>query len=264
MVKPRLCFTLLFADGYFNVSRNFNLQQVGNLAWLVENYEFDSIARAIDELIILNVSRGTVDWDDFINNMQNIARQCFMPIAVGGGVRTMEQADRLFASGADKVVLNTAFVNNRGLVTDLVGKYGSQSIVASLDFKRLPDGTARIFTAGGATMTDLDLEGALSLAMVMGVGEIYLTSIERDGTGLGYDLEALAQAHHSCTLPIIAAGGADTDDRLAEGIKSGLVSAVSTSHLFNFMGDGLQDAREALIAGGITMSAWNFQELSIC
>lgn len=263
MVKPRLCFTLLYADGYFHVSRNFDLQLVGNLDWLVENYEFDSIARAIDELIILNVSRGTVNWEDFIATIQNIARHCFMPIAVGGGVRTREEADRLFANGADKVVLNSAFVNNPALVSYLVSKYGAQSIVASLDFKRLSGGTAHIFIENGAKKTELDLPKALARVMELGAGEIYLTSMDRDGTGQGYDLEAIELAYKSCNLPLIVAGGADTYDRLAEGIKSGYVSAVSTSHLFNFMCDGLKDTRESLILEGIGLSEWDFEELVI-
>lgn len=263
MVKPRLCFTLLYADGNFHVSRNFDLQSVGNLDWLVENYEFDSIARAIDELIILNVSRGVVNWEDFIATIQSIARHCFMPLAVGGGIRTRGQADRLFASGADKVVLNSAFVNDSELVSGLVSRYGAQSIVASLDFKRLADGTTRIFIENGTKETGLDLPRALAKVMELGAGEIYLTSIARDGTGQGYDLDAIALAYKSCSLPLMVAGGADTYDRLAEGIKSGYVSAVSTSHLFNFICDGLKDARESLISEGIGLSEWNFEELVI-
>lgn len=263
MVKPRLCFTLLYADGYFHVSRNFDLQRVGDLDWLVENYEFDSIARAIDELIILNVSREPVDSDDFISIIQSIARLCFMPIAAGGGIRTRAQVDRLFANGADKIVLNSAFVNNPQLVSYVVSKYGSQSLIASLDFKRLSDEVTQIFIECGAKKTELDLPKALARIIELGAGEIYLTSMDRDGTGQGYDLEAIALAYKSCNLPLIVSGGADTYDRLAEGIKSGYVSAVSTSHLFNFICDGLKDAREGLISEGIGLSEWNFEELTL-
>lgn len=264
MAKPRMCFTLLYADGNFHLSRNFNLQAVGNFDWLMENYEFESIARSIDELVILNVGRGEVDWPDFIKTVQNLVRRCFMPVAVGGGIRRVEQARLLFENGADKVVLNSAFFKAPHLVGELADSYGAQSIVASLDFRRDDNGTAQIYVDGGRENTGVDLASGVARAAELGAGELYLTSIERDGTGMGYDLTALELAYASCDLPIIAAGGADTTDRLAEGIRSGFASAVSTAHLFNFMCDGLRDARQQLIADGISLSRWNFEDIKSC
>lgn len=264
MAKPRMCFALLHADGNFHLSRNFNLQEVGNFDWLMENYEFESIARSIDELLILNVGRGEPDWVGFLENVQKVVKHCFMPVAVGGGIRNTEQARLLFENGADKVVLNSAFLGDPQLVTRLARLYGAQSIVASLDFRRNGAGEAEIFIDGGRENTGVSLAEAVSGAARTGAGEIYLTSIDRDGTGMGYDLEALQIAFKSCDLPIIAAGGADTSDRLAEGIRSGFASAVSTAHLFNFMCDGLRDAREELIADGIPLSHWNFEDLKSC
>lgn len=263
MAKPRMCFALLYADGKFHLSRNFNLQAVGDYPWLMENYEFESIARSIDELFILNVSRNSDGWDDFIQTVQMLVKRCFMPVAVGGGIRSVEQARKLFENGADKVVLNAAFFKAPKLVGELASSYGSQSIVASLDFRR-SDADAHIYVDGGRENTGVELAAGVAQAAALGAGEIYLTSIERDGTGMGYDLPALQLAHESCDLPIIAAGGADTMDRLAEGIRSGFVSAVSTAHLFNFMCDGLRDARQQLIADGIPLSRWNFEELETC
>lgn len=264
MAKPRMCFALLYADGKFHLSRNFNLQAVGDYAWLMENYEFESIARSIDELLILNVGRGEPDWPGFLENVQKVVKHCFMPVAVGGGIRSTEQARLLFDNGADKVVLNSVFYSAPRLVADLASLYGSQSIVASLDFKRNSAGVAEVFIGGGLENTGVELSVAVESAARAGAGEIYLTSIERDGTGMGYDLPALEAAYKSCDLPIIAAGGADTSDRLAEGIRSGFASAVSTAHLFNFMCDGLRDAREELIAEGIPLSHWNFEDLRKC
>ena len=261
MAKPRMCFALLYANGKFHLSRNFNLQAVGDYAWLMENYEFESIARSIDELVILNVGRNPDGWGDFIHTVQRLVNRCFMPVAVGGGIRNTEQARLLFENGADKVVLNSAFFSNPQLVTNLARLYGAQSIVASLDFRRNAAGEAEIFIEGGRKNTGVLLAEAVSEAARGGAGEVYLTSIDRDGTGMGYDLAALDTAFNSCDLPIIAAGGADTSDCLAEGIRSGLASAVSTAHLFNFMCDGLRDAREQLIADGIPLTQWNFQEI---
>ena len=261
MAKPRMCFALLYADGNFHLSRNFNLQEVGNFDWLMENYEFESITRSIDELLILNVGRGAPDWPGFIENVQKVVKYCFMPVAVGGGIRNTEQARLLFENGADKLVLNSAFFRDAQLVNRLARLYGAQSIVASLDFQRNGAGEAEIFVDGGRENTGVRLAEAVSGAARAGAGEIYLTSIDRDGTGMGYDLEALQTAFKACDLPIIAAGGADTSDRLGEGIRSGFASAVSTAHLFNFMCDGLREAREELIADGIPLSHWNFEDL---
>jgi len=263
MPRARLIFTLLYAKGRFHLSRNFNLQAVGDLKWLLQAYEFESIARAIDELIILNVEREPTDPTEFIETVQHLARGCFMPIAVGGGVRTLEQAEMLFNGGADKIVLNSAYNDSPELVSRIVDAYGSQSVVASIDFRRAPDDSTSTFVECGGRRTELDVKGALFRAVEVGAGEIYLTSIDRDGTGLGYDLSALKQAYESCNLPVIASGGADTYDRLAEGIHSGYASAVATAHLFNFMGDGLTDARVGLIAEGITLSKWDFSTLHL-
>lgn len=259
-----MCFTLLYADGNFYLSRNFNLQLVGNFEWLMENYEFESIARSIDELVILNVSRGTIDWNDFVKTIQSLVRHCFMPVAVGGGVRDKMHARLLFENGADKIVLNSAFFTDPEFIRQLVQSYGTQSIVASLDFRRMDDESARIFIDSGRQDAGLTLADAVLKVAELGAGEMYLTSIDRDGTGMGYDLEAIELAYRSCDLPIIAAGGADTYDRLAEGLKSGFASAVSTSHLFNFMCDGLEDARHQLIAEGIDLSQWHFEGLKQC
>jgi cyclase len=264
MAKPRMCFALLYSAGSFHLSRNFKLQAVGNFDWLMKNYEFESIARSIDELIILNVSRGEPDWPDFITTVQKLVRHCFMPVAVGGGIRSVDQARQLFENGADKVVLNSAFFTNPELVGTLVNVYGGQSIIASIDFRRDGTGDTQVFIDGGATDVKVNLATAVSCAVNIGAGELYLTSIDRDGTGMGYDIHALKEAHDACDLPIIAAGGADTSDRLAEGILSGFVSGVSTAHLFNFICNGLQDARRELIGNGIMLSQWNFDGIGEC
>ena len=263
MVKPRMCFTLLFANGNFHLSRNFQLQTVGNFEWLLENYEFESIARSIDELIILNVSREDHDWDEFVQNINQVIKHCFMPVAVGGGIRNLTQVKLLFENGADKIVLNQAIFKMPTLVTDIASLYGSQSIVASLDFRRSSDGTAMTFIDSGLKNTECELKRAVQLSEECGAGELYLTSIDRDGTGMGYDLSALETAYNHCAMPIIASGGADTSGQLAEGIRSGYVTGVSTSHLFNFMGDGLKDARQEMVEDGISLSFWDFDNLTI-
>lgn len=261
MVKPRLCFTLLYANGGFHLSRNFNLQSVGDFDWLMDNYEFESIARSIDELFIINVSSGNIDWIGFKNTIQRVVKRCFMPVAVGGGIKTMEDAKLLFENGADKVILNSAFFTQPNLISQLVNSYGSQSIVASIDFKRNENESTNVLIEGGKKNTGLDLAAGLTKIVELGAGEIYLTSIIKDGTGNGYDLDALQLAFEICDLPIIASGGADTYDRLAEGIKSGFASAVATAHLFNFMSDGLYETRQNLLSERINLSQWSFEDM---
>jgi cyclase len=227
----------------------------------MENYEFESIARSIDELLILNVSRREPDWRGFLDNVKKVVKHCFMPVAVGGGIRKREQARLLFENGADKVVLNSAFLKDPKLVGDLASLYGAQSIVASIDFRRNVSGEAEIFTNGGQTSTNILLAHAVAAAARAGAGEIYLTSIDRDGTGMGYDLASLETAFQSCELPIIASGGADTPEQLAAGILSGHVSGVATAHLFNFMGNGLKDARYEILKQGVALPKWDFKDL---
>jgi cyclase len=259
MLKPRLIFTLLYSNGQFNLSRNFNLQIVGDSDWLKNNYEFESIARSIDELVILNVGNPDSNFDDFCNQVEEISRYCFMPIAAGGLIRSIEQATKLFNKGADKIILNTPFFNNQNLVRSLVRIYGSQAVIASLDFRKLEKEYYMTYITNGTISTGVDLKSAVEIIERNGAGEIYMTSIDRDGTGFGYDQDALKIGSSNCNLPIIASGGADTYDKLVEGLNFGDISAVSTSHLFNFICDGLMDAREQMIKEGINLSKWEFK-----
>lgn len=261
MAKARMCFTLLYANRQFHLSRNFNLQEVGNFCWLMKNYEFESIARSIDELLILNVEKSKKDWQSFSDNIKKVVRHCFMPVAVGGGIEKVEHARMLFENGADKIVLNSAFFTDAELVAGLANLYGTQSIVASIDFRRNSAGEAEIFIRGGREKTNVLLPEAVSTVACAGAGEIYLTSIDRDGTGMGYDLGSLETAFKNCGLPIIASGGADTPEQLAAGILSGYASGVSTSHLFNFMGNGLKDARYEILQKNIDLPTWNFENI---
>lgn len=257
MLKSRLIFTLLLDADYYNLSRNFRLQRVGDLKWVQENYDFDSIARSIDELIILDVAKAqTNDIDALAAQVRHLGEQCFMPIAAGGGIRSLANAQKLFQAGADKLVLNSPYFEDPQFVRELVQTYGSQSIVASIDFRLQEDGTRRVYCRGGMRDTGLKLEQAIELVQEVGTGELYLTSMERDGTGDGYDLESLSIASRLASVPVIASGGAGNYAHFVEALRSRAVNAVSTANLFNFMGDGLQEARASLVSEGIRLSVW--------
>lgn len=256
MVKDRLIFTLLYGDGVFNLSRNFSLQRVGDLGWVRENYEFNSIARSIDELVVLDVSRDERHIDNLAGQVEQLAQSCFMPIAAGGGIRSVDDAYRLFRAGADKVVLNTALFSDTALVVELSRIFGAQSIVASIDFRLEADGVRRVFAANGGKDTGMTLEAALRHVGALDVGEVYLTSINNDGTGNGFDLDALKISAGHCSVPTIASGGAGNYVHLMEALQVEGIKAASTANLFNFMGNGIQEARELMRQSGVPLCMW--------
>lgn len=256
MLKDRLIFALLYGDGAYHLSRNFQLQRVGDLSWVRENFEFNSIARSIDELVVLDVSRAERDVEALAGQVEQLAESCFMPIAAGGGLRTRADAERLFGAGADKVVLNTALFSDPSWVQELSRSFGAQSIVASVDFRLDTDGERRVYTANGEVDTGRTLADALEYISTLSVGEVYLNSINNDGTGNGFDHDALRISAELCQIPTIAAGGAGNYKHLLDGLRVDGVHAVATANLFNFMGDGIQEARELLAEAGIPLCMW--------
>ena len=255
MVKPRLIFTLLIENGTFMLSRNFDLQKVGDLDWLKESYDFDSIALSIDELIVLDVTRGQKDVLMLTKRISELAKNCFMPIAAGGGVTSMETAYRILGAGADKLVVNTALVSDPLFVRDLVRVFGGQSIVASIDYRDV-NGVNQVFVDNGARPTGRTLHEFAGYAATLGIGEMYVTSMQRDGTGQGYDIDALKLLGRSVPVPLIASGGVGKPQHLLEGLREAGVQAVSTANLFNFIADGLAHARKVLIQNGVPLPSW--------
>jgi cyclase len=255
MLRKRIIFTLIYSDNYFMQSRNFRLQKVGNLDWLKKNYKFQKIAFSLDELIILNASKSEKNITDFAKTISNIVNEVFIPIAAGGGIRSIEDAELLFKSGADKVVLNSSLVENSNLVKELVNKFGSQSIVASIDYKNVGD-KLQVYIKDGTFKIDLTLVEYIKYIETLEVGEIYLNSIEKDGTGFGYDFDTINYLGSEINLPLIIAGGAGNESHLYDGLALSCVSAVATANLFNFIGNGLPNARQKILRQGINLSNW--------
>lgn len=227
-------------------SRNFRLQKVGNLNWLEKNYKFQSIAFSLDELIVLNATKTEKRITEFAETVSNLVNDVFIPIAAGGGIRTLEDAELLFNSGADKLVLNTALVESPELVKILVKQYGSQSIVASIDYKKV-NGVYEVYIKDGTFKIETPLFEYIKYIEDLQVGEIYLNSIEKDGTGFGYDFETIELVQDKINLPLIIAGGAGNENHLIDGLLLKNVNAVATANLFNFIGDGLPKARNKVI-----------------
>ena len=259
-VRKRLIFALLFDSGKFMLSRNFRLQQVGDITWLEKNYNFRETALAIDELIVLNVERSRNSLEPFFEHVKKLNDDCFVPIAAGGGIRSVEDARNLLRSGADKVVINSILQTDRPLVAELAAEFGKQCLVASIDAKRV-DGTFRVFIDNGSTMMDDDLATYLAKVLDSPIGEIYLNSMDRDGTGQGYDEEMLSTLPQDVGVPLILAGGAGKPEHFAIGLSDERVDAVSTAHLFNFVGNSLQLSRDHLLNEGMHLVRWDSNQL---
>jgi cyclase len=255
MLRKRIIFTLIYSDGFFNQSRNFRLQKVGNEKWLENNYQFSKIAHSLDELILIDATKSNKDIQKFSSTISKIVEKVFIPICAGGGIRSVVDAELLFKSGADKIIINSSLTQNPDLVLGLVKIYGSQSIVASIDYKIKGD-SSYVFINDGTIELDKDLQSYIKYVQSLGVGEIYLNSIDKDGTGFGYDFETIQKVIDFINVPLIIAGGAGNESHLTEGLKLEKVNAVATANLFNFIGDGLINARKKIISNGENISVW--------
>lgn len=259
-VRKRLIFALLYDSGKFMLSRNFRLQQVGDLNWLEKNYNFRETALAIDELIVLNVERSRESLEPFFEHVKKLNDDCFVPIAAGGGIRSVEDARQLLRSGADKVVINSILHDDRALVAELAAEFGKQCLVASIDTKRV-DGTFRVFIDNGTRIVDGDLSSYLSDLATLPIGEIFLNSMDRDGTGQGYDEEMLGHVPRDIAIPLILFGGAGKPEHFTFGLTDDRVDAVCTAHLFNFVGNSLQLSRDHLLSEGMNLVRWDNDQL---
>jgi cyclase len=262
MLRKRIIFTLIYNDTFFTQSRNFRLQKVGNLDWLEKNYQFRKIAFSLDELIVLNASRTGRSITEFAFMISRLVQDVFIPICAGGGIRSMDDAQLLFNSGADKISVNTILWENPSLVEEIVKRYGSQSVVASVDYKTI-NGDTEVYIENGTKKLALTLQQYLDHIETLDIGEIYLNSIDKDGTGFGYDLATILDVCKKIKKPLIIAGGAGNEKHLEEGLGINEVSAVATANLFNFIGNGLPNARRKIIGMGLNIADWGHNNNTI-
>ncbi len=192
--------------------------------------------RNVDALILLDIVATAQNRTPIIEVISQITEEAFMPVAVGGGVRDISAIRELLNAGADQVVINTCAVEQPDLITQAADCYGSQCVVVSVDAKRNPDGSYEVYTHGGTRPTGLDPVSHAKRMQEIGCGEILLTSIDRDGTMDGYDLELTQRVSDSLTIPLIACGGAGSVAHLAEGVDIGHASAVAAGAFFLFFG----------------------------
>lgn len=255
MLKKRIILTLLMNNaGVFFNSRSFRLQAVGELIWIKQYLDFESI----DELVLLNVQRGQKDINAFARHMIELGRECFVPISAGGGVRTAEDFNVLLDAGADKVVVNSAAYHQPSFITEAARRYGSQCVIASIDCRRDSNGRYLCYADDGTRPTGREALQWASNLEELGAGEILIRSMERDGCAQGYDLELVRAVSHAVTIPVIAAGGVGELAHLSEGILKGDASAVSAGNLFHYIGKSLMKAKKHMREDGLDLPIWNF------
>ncbi|MEO6718079.1 MAG: imidazole glycerol phosphate synthase subunit HisF [Novosphingobium sp.] len=204
-----------------------------------------------DELCFLDITASHEARGTLLDIVSRTAEVCFMPLTVGGGVRTVEDARALLLAGADKVAVNSAAVSRPEVVADIAAKMGSQCIVASVDARRSGEGMWEIFTHGGRKATGIDAVAHAIRLAELGAGELLVTSMDGDGTQAGYDLDLTRTIADAVSVPVIASGGVGTLDHLVEGVTKGHASAVLAASIFHFGTYSIAEAHAALRAAGL-------------
>ena len=204
-----------------------------------------------DEICFLDITATNQNRNIILETVKKTAEKCIIPLTVGGGVRNLEDIRNLLNSGADKVSINTAAVNNRDLITKSAEQFGAQCVVVAIDVKKNKNGKWEIFTNAGKKATNIDVMEYVKEIEKLGAGEILLTSMDRDGTKEGYDLELIKSVSEKVCIPIIASGGAGNLKHLYEGFKIGNASAVLAASIFHFGNYSIIEAKQYLETKGI-------------
>jgi imidazole glycerol-phosphate synthase subunit HisF len=229
------------------------LRDAGDPAELAEAYNREGA----DELVMLDISASREGRATLMDTVSRVARRLFIPLAVGGGVRSVDDARRLLTAGADKVAVNTAAVEAPELVSELAGRFGSQAIVVAIDARRAPPGnnatSARweVFTYGGTRSTDLDALAWARRAESLGAGEILLTSMDADGTQDGFDCALTSAVSSALRIPVIASGGAGRPEHFAEVFEHGAADAALAASVFHFEQYTIRSLKDFLAARNI-------------
>lgn len=206
-----------------------------------------------DELAFLDITASSDARDTIVPVIEQVAEQVFIPLTVGGGVRRVEDVRRLLNAGADKVSINTAAVENPALVAEAAGRFGSQAIVVAVDAKSAGPGRWEVYTHGGRRATGLDAVAWAARMAELGAGEILLTSMDRDGTKSGFDLELTRAVSRAVPVPVIASGGVGTLEHLAQGVEIGEADAVLAASIFHYGEHTVGEAKRYLADRGIEM-----------
>ena len=250
MLKARIIPCLDVKDGRTVKGVNFvDLIDTGDPVEQAKVYD----EQGADELTFLDITASHENRDTILDVVNRTAEQCFMPLTVGGGVRQLEDIRKLLLAGADKVSINTAAVQRPEFVGGAAEKFGSQCIVVAIDAKTSGPGKWEIFPHGGRKPTGIDAIQWAGRMADLGAGEILLTSMDRDGTRSGFDIELTRTMADSVSIPVIASGGVGTLDHLVEGVRDGHASAVLAASIFHFGEYSIPEAKAHMAAAGVAM-----------
>jgi cyclase len=248
MLKARVIPCLDVKDGRVVKGVNFvDLRDAGDPVEAARAYD----AAGADELCFLDITASHEERAIIFDVVARTAEHCFMPLTVGGGVRSIEDVRKLLLAGADKVSINTAAVHNPDFVRAAAEKFGNQCIVVAIDAKQISVGKWELFTHGGRNATGLDAVDYARKMAELGAGEILLTSMDRDGAKSGFDLGLTRAVSDAVTIPVIASGGVGNLDHLVEGVREGHASAVLAASIFHFGEFTIRDAKNYMASKGI-------------
>jgi len=250
MLKARIIPCLDVKDG--RVVKGVNFVDLIDAGDPVEQAKFYD-EQGADELTFLDITASHENRDTIFDVVNRTAEQCFMPLTVGGGVRQVEDIRKLLLAGADKVSINTAAVHRPEFVGEAAEKFGSQCIVVAIDAKSTGPDTWEIFTHGGRERTGIDAIGWANRMADLGAGEILLTSMDRDGTRSGFDIDLTRTMADAITIPVIASGGVGTLNHLVEGVRDGHASAVLAASIFHFGEFSIPEAKAHMAAAGVAV-----------
>jgi imidazole glycerol-phosphate synthase subunit HisF len=250
MLAKRIIPCLDVKDGRVVKGVNFvNLRDAGDP---VENGKFYDEEGA-DELVFLDITASSDRRNIVLNMVKSVAETINIPFTVGGGIRTIDDIRLILENGADKVSINTAAVENPSVIEEAAKRFGSQCILVAIDAKKNESGSWNVYLHGGRTRTEIDAVEWAGRVCNIGAGEILLTSMDRDGTKIGYDLELTRSIAEAVTIPVIASGGAGTIDHLYEGLTAGKADAVLAASIFHFREIAIRDLKTELKKRGIAM-----------
>ena len=251
----RIIFCLYYKEGFFHLSRNFKLQRVGDVDWLIKNFGFGNTANNIDELIILLVKKNPTekDFGSFAFDISELRKNIFIPITLGGGIRNAKIAKSFFDNGADKILINSVAYNNKEVIYEIASEYGNQAISVMIDHKKNNNET-NLYSECGTKLEKISLQQHLENLSRLSCGEIIINSIDNDGNGSGIDLKILNSINITIGKPILIMGGAGKPEHLSTALSSKKISGVITANLFNFLGDGLRLARNFALKQNISLA----------